>query len=77
MELLEQIRNDSYCNYISDLKFSFRWKIGLRKILYREDIKKYSLLEWKNALIYLKGKDISIKDYKDVKIQIEDILSKN
>lgn len=77
MGLLEKIRIYSYCTYISDLKYSCRWKTGIGRIFYGDDIRKYSLREWRDALEYLQGKDIPIEEYEDVVIEIDNLLKSN
>lgn len=77
MGLLEQIRIYSYCTYISDLKYSCRWKAGIGRILYGDDIRKYSLREWRDALEYLQEKDIPIEGYEDVIVEIDNLLKSN
>lgn len=74
LEFLEQIKNYSYCDYISDLKYSCRWQIGVRTIFYRENIEHYPLWEWKNAMDYILNKDISVKTYQELALELDKLL---
>ena len=52
MELLEYLRIQTDCIYISDLRGSKRYH-SICNALYRIDAQQYSLQEWNDALTYL------------------------
>lgn len=71
MELLEKITWYSNCCFISDLKYSYLWKIGIQRVIASENIENYSIEEWKETLEYLLGDSVSILKYEDV---IQEVL---
>ena len=64
--LLNYLRMHIGAPYISDLRYSHMWKqVLVCMALDRETCSMFSLYDWHEALLYLKGEDFTSPDYKD------------
>ena len=65
MELLEYLRIQTDCIYISDLRGSKRYH-SICNALYRIDAQQYSLQEWNDALSYITSISVSFSNQDEV-----------
>ena len=64
--LLNYLRMRIGAPYISDLHYSTMWKqVLLCMSLDRDTCNMFSIRDWREALLYLKGDDFKSEDYKD------------
>lgn len=64
MELLEYLRIQTDCMFISDLRGSNRFH-SICNALYRIDAKQYSLQEWNRAVSYIVCKSVSFSSQEE------------
>lgn len=58
MELLEYLRIQTDCEYISDLSRCTRF-YSIKNALCGLDVQQYSLKEWNDAAVYISGETVS------------------
>ena len=64
--LLNYLRMNIGAPYISDLHYSHMWKqVLLCIVLDEKTCHMFSIYDWHEALLYLKGEDLQSNDYKD------------
>lgn len=66
MSLLEKITYYSQCDFISNLKKDDSWKHGVREVIRKKGIERFSINEWEEALRYLVDDNISCHCYDDI-----------